>query len=677
MKPNARVTELENILLKAKQAYYHGDSPILSDQEYDAREDELRSLAPKSPVLAMVGAPVPADSILAKAQHTMPMGSQNKVNSLAELETWYTTINRQTAEIDTRPALHASLKGDGASAAAYYSDGSLVQAITRGDGFEGEDISANAAKFRGLPLRAHDSDGRGFTGAVRFEVILLVSDWSAIDPEQSKNPRNRGNGIMGRKNGAEAERLTAFAFDIDDRTPEAPPLETETAKVERLQTLGFNVIPNRLCPSLEAAAAYFEHVTATRQKLPMWIDGVVFKVEDLALQRALGVVANRPKGQVAWKFDSQGAETELLDYSVSVGHTGALIPTAHLAPVEIGGTTVQNALLNNWDEIERLNVAVGDRVWLIKANDIIPKITHVVVRPESRRPIAIPVLCPACGGDVRRRVNTGGDAGVVLECANDDCDAKSLGKIKRWVKALDIQGIGDVVLRALVSELQVEDAADLYALEHRKDALASLTINVDADLHLGEKRATSILQNLEARKQLTLVELLGSLGLDRLGKRRVEMMIQAARGELDTLEQWQEGKLRDTDFSARVGVPNLGMLIQDALDQQAPLIAKLLERGVTITGPGAAAAAAETTSQPTLCISGRLPSGKKKKDYEEPLAAAGIKLVDKVAEGLTYLVIADPSSESAKTKKAKKLGVRLLSELELLEVLSGEAPAQR
>src|SRR5690606_2476437 len=274
----------------------------------------------------------------------------------------------------------------------------------------------------------------------------------------------------------EAERLTTFAFDVDDQTPGTEPLRTESDKIRRLEELGFNVIPNRWCASLEEAVAYFEEVRTTRDELPFWIDGVVFKLEDLAQQEPLGVTANRPKGQVAWKFDSQGAATRLLDYSVSVGHTGALIPTAHLEPVEIGGTTVQNALLNNWDEIARLDVAVGDRVWLIKANDIIPKITHVVERGQARRAIAEPAECPVCRSPVRRRRNSGGAEGAIIECTSDDCSAKSIGKLKRWVKALDIQGIGDVVRLALVEQLGVEDAGDLYSLEAQRERLANLTL---------------------------------------------------------------------------------------------------------------------------------------------------------------------------------------------------------
>ena len=203
----SRIGSLRNLILKAKHAYYYSNEPVMTDLEYDAIEDELRVLAPDDPVLALVGSPVPTDTMLTKARHSIPMGSQSKVNSEVEFRAWYIKNEVKT--------LHASLKGDGASAAAYYRDGQLVQAISRGDGTLGEDITANALRFKGLPAWVGTQDA-GFSGAVRFEVILTVEDWTTIDPSRSKNPRNAGTGIMGRKNGHQADCLTIFAFDLDE-----------------------------------------------------------------------------------------------------------------------------------------------------------------------------------------------------------------------------------------------------------------------------------------------------------------------------------------------------------------------------------------------------------------------------------------------------------------------------
>lgn len=658
----SRQSELRSLIMKAKQAYYYGSNPIMTDAEYDALEDELRLIDPNDPVLAIVGAPIPPDSILTKASHSITMGSQGKINSVDQFLTWH----EKYAQGDQ---IHASLKGDGASAAAYYENGHLKQVISRGDGKVGEDITANAIKFKGLP--AYISAPLPFSGAVRFEVMLTVEDWGVIDPEKLTNPRNMGTGIMGRKNGHQSELLTTYAFDIDERIDgNHVDFQTEYEKSKRLEELGFHCMDYHLCDTTDDVIAYYEKVTVIRDTLPIWIDGVVLKINTIKIQDALGITSGRPKGQVAWKFDSEGAESVLLNVSISGGHTGALIPNARFEPVKIGGTTVQNASLSNWEEIKRLDLAIGDKIWVIKANDIIPKIIRVTEKGENRREITAPTTCPFCDGQVSRRVNTGGDEGVILECQNKDCPKKSTGKIKRWIKSVDIQGIGESVLEAMVEQLDMNDVSDLYSLHIHPLRLASIIINTEKEIKLGEKRATSILDSIEKARELTLVQFLGSLGVDRLGKRRVDMMIQASEGELNTLDSWRAGKLRSPDFAQKVGVPSTGDAIQDGIDDLSDIIDNLIEKGVRIQKfePKQNNTASDSEVI-TVCITGKLPSGKKKSDYKAPLEAAGMKLVDNVSEGLHYLVQADPNSNSSKAQKAKKYGVALISEEELNEMI--------
>lgn len=657
----ARIADLRNLILKAKHAYYYSGEPIMSDAEYDSLEDELRLLAPDDAVLALVGAPISADAMLNKARHAMPMGSQGKVNSEDEFRNWCAKSGIKV--------IHASLKGDGASAAAYYLDGRLVQVISRGDGIVGEDISANALRFKGL-LAWVDTKAGGFSGAVRFEVILTADDWIKVDPARSTNPRNAGTGIMRRKNGHQSDCLTIFAFDLDEtRGGISVEFRTETEKTERLAELGFNVISHVRCENADEAVGYFQKIAQTRDVLPFWIDGVVMKINDIAQQVELGVTGGKPKGQVAWKFDSVGVETVLEGVVVSGGHTGVLYPTAQLRPVEIGGTTVSNASLANYDEIARLDVAIGDSVWVVKANDIIPKIIRVTHRPGTRKPIQIPTICPFCGSEVGRRRTIGGEDGVLIECRDASCPNKSSGKIRRWIASLDIQGIGDVVLDALLDRFELEDAADLYTLRDRAPEFAELIMNSDKETRLGEKRTNTILDAIDATRTLTMSQFLGSLGIDHLGKRRVELMIGAADGALDTLDDWRSGRLRDTALAEKAGVPNIGGQIQDAIDSTAPLIDKLLAAGVTVLPtvrgeqmPGAA-------PNKTVCISGKLPSGLKKTDYEESLRAAGYELVDTVTKGLDYLVLADPGSTSSKADKARKFGIEVISEDRLVQIV--------
>jgi DNA ligase (NAD+) len=655
------IDQLRSLILKAKHAYYYSGEPIMSDLEYDALEDELRTLMPDDPILALVGSPVPTDTMLTKARHSIPMGSQSKVNSEAEFQTW--------AQKAGESAIHASLKGDGASAAAYFQQGRLVQAISRGDGTIGEDITANALRFKGLPAWA-GTHGQGFNGAVRFEVILTVADWTAIDPTRSKNPRNAGNGIMGRKNGHQSDCLTAFVFDIDESVDGTSiRFATEADKATRLAELGFNLIPQRLCANAEEAVGYFQEVALTREDLPFWIDGVVLKMNDLEVQAPMGVTAGRPKGQIAWKFDSSGAESVLEGVVVSGGHTGGLYPTAQLRPVDIGGTTVSNASLANYDEIERLDVAIGDSVWVVKANDIIPKIIRVTERAATRQPILAPTVCPFCGGEVGRRRTTGGGDGVIIECRNTECPKKSTGKIRRWIASLDILGIGDVVLESMIERFDLADAADLYTLRARAEELAGLVTNAERDLRLGEKRTASILDAIDGTRVLTLSQFLGSLGLDHLGKRRVELMMKSAEGLLDQLEDWRSGLLRDPANAIRAGVPNIGGQIQDGIDAMSTVIDKLLAAGVTVLPSQRSAVAEDIAALKTVCISGKLPSGLKKTDYEAPMKTAGFLLVEEVAKGLDYLVLADAQSTSSKSQKAKRLEIPVISEDQLIAML--------
>lgn len=656
----SRITELRNLIIKAKHAYYYSGEPIMEDVMYDAIEDELRLLSPDDEVFKIVGAQVPQDTMLTKAKHSIPMGSQSKVNSVAEFQTW--------CEKNEVSEIHASIKGDGASAAAYYANGRLVQAISRGDGLVGEDITANALRFKGLPAWV-ETNGTAFNGAVRFEVILTVADWAKIDPAKSKNPRNAGTGIMGRKNGQQSDFLTIFAFDLDESINGKPvEFKTENDKTKRLLELGFNVMPHVSCANVDEAIAYFHEIARTRADLPIWIDGVVLKINDIQRQIELGISGGRPKGQVAWKFDSVGAETVLEGVVVSGGHTGGLYPTAQLRPVEIGGTTVSNASLANYDEIERLDVAIGDSVWVVKANDIIPKIVRVTQRGANRISILQPTSCPFCGGVVGRRVNVAGDTGVIIECQNPNCEKKSTGKIRRWIASVDILGIGDVVLEAMVDQLNLSDAADLYTLRARFDELTDLMLNAERDMRLGDKRATSILEAIDGRRELTLNQFLGSLGLDHLGKRRVEIMIKAANGELDQLGSWRSGMLRNLDFAAGVGVPGIGGEIQDGIDAMSVVIDKLLANGVVILEKQLQSAAHENLQ--TVCISGKLHSGKKKADYEESLLSVGYALLDEVSKGLNFLVLADPDSTSSKAEKARKLGIQIISEDQLIELIN-------
>lgn len=662
-----RIAVLEQQLAAAEAAYYNTGTALMEDAQYDALRAELTALAPDSPALTRVGAPPAAGASLQKRKHTIPMGSLDKAMNRDEWDAW---VAKMAAAGHTR--FTASLKMDGGSVSLEYRDGALVQAVTRGDGAVGEDITANVLRFRDVPTKGVTLDGRPFTGFVRGEIMLTHADWQKADPDQTSNPRNLGNGISRRKDGEQAELLTVYAFRA--HLPDGTEISaTEASMAAALTQMGFTVA-NWHFGSAEELWAWFEEEGRERATLPYWIDGVVVKVDDIAGQRALGTSSGgNPRGQVAIKFPAVGAETEVESVELTVGHTGAVIPVAKLKPCQIGGVTVASVLLCNWSIIEALDVAVGDTVEVVRSGDVIPKVCRVVKRPKGRRPIAPPTRCPSCDGPVAKRANTGGDESTAFYCASATCPAQAAGKIARFIASLNILGIGDEVLAALIDQCGVKSAADLFVLS---------TLNTSADLGdimlsngvLGESRAERILAEIDKVRTLTLAEFLGSIGIDGLGKRRVTLIQAAVGGQLDTLDDWLNGKL--AGLAEAAGVPNTGARISADVVAARPLIQQFLANGVIITAPKLAAAKAAPKgggAAKSFCITGTLTRGRE--EYVALIEAAGHTFKSSVAKGLDYLVIADPESTSGKAVKARKLGVQCIGEDRLNAILEGRDAA--
>ncbi len=655
----SRITEIERLLTAADAAYHNGSDALMEDAAYDALRKELFILAPNHSLLTRVGAPAARDSILEKRHHTIPMGSLAKAMDREEWDAW---VAKMAAAGHTR--FTASLKMDGGSVSLEYRDGALVQAVTRGDGQIGEDITANALRFRDVPKTGVTLGAQPFTGFVRAEIMLTHDDWLRADPDQTSNPRNLGNGISRRKDGEQAELLTAYAFAGYDAHG-CGVAATEKGVIDALRVMGFQTAG---AETGDAAAMWrsFERTGTARAKLPYWIDGVVVKVDDIAAQRALGESSGCPRGQVAIKFPAAGAETELLDVELTVGHTGAIIPTGKLKPVQIGGTTVSSVLLCNWAIIEALGVAIGDTVEVVKAGDIVPRVIRVVKGGKNRRQIARPTACPSCGGTVSHVITTDGEQSVALYCRNDtDCPAQATGKIARFIASVGILGIGDEVLAAIVEQLGVRTAADLYTLgTGSNEDLANVQLS---NGRLGESRADRIVAEIDKVSKLTLAQFLGSIGIEGLGKRRVQLIQAAVPGQLDTLDDWTSGKLEK--LAEQAGVPNTGARISDDVDTALPLIEQFLANGVTIIA--AAAPKPANAAAKSFCITGTL--SRPREELIAAIEAAGHTFKSSVSKGLHYLVIADPASTSSKAVKARKLGTQCISEDQLTAILEGQA----
>jgi DNA ligase (NAD+) len=581
------------------------------------------------------------------------MGSLDKAMNETEYLAWIKTA---------KGSLTASYKMDGGSVSLEYADGKLTQAVTRGDGFEGEDITDNVLQFKGVPKKGVKIDGKPFTGFIRGEIMLLVEDWKVVEPDMVSNPRNVGNGISRRKDGEQADLLTIYTFRAHN--PDGSLIaNSEWEMLTQLQEAGFQVAPFTRGYEREIWH-FYEGTLNQRAALPYWIDGVVVKIDGIDAQVEMGETDQRPKGQVAIKFPALAVKTTLREVELTVGHTGAIIPTGRFDPVQLGGTTVTNALLCNWDIIRGLDIAINDEVMIYKAGEIIPRVEKVVKRPANRVEIPQPIKCPVCGGKVGRKQSVGGEDSVALYCLSEDCPAQVMGKIDRYIKSLNILGIGDEVLAALIDEDLVLDIADLYVLHDYVDELAELPMGAKG-VRLGEKRAVKILDEIDKKRELTLAELLGSLGIDGLGKRRVALIQNAVPGQMDLVSDWTGGKLEE--LAAEAGVPGIGQQLSDAVMRKTDLIEALLLNGVTIKS---AVKTSVSQNAKSFCFTGA--SSVPRKELQALVVEKGHVVKSDVGKGLDYLVMADPESTSSKAVKARKLGTKCISEETFRGLMEGE-----
>jgi len=648
-----RIEELRRLIDRADDAYYTTGNAIFEDAKYDALKAELKTLNPSDARLVSVGSAIKS-SILQKTKHTVPMGSLGKCMNEQEWKDWLRNSGLASADF------HASLKMDGGSFSLEFRDGRLVSAISRGDGLVGEDVTANAINFKNVPTYV-TRNGKLFSGFVRGEVVLLNEDWEKVDPTKDSNPRNLAVGIARRKDGSQSEYLSFYAFRAFDATGTIISLG-ETIVSQQLESMGFTVAPYTY-GNADYVWKFFTKTQTERSKLDFWIDGVVVKLDAIPTQLSMGESGGCPKGQIAIKFDAEGETSVLRGVTLQVGHTGAICPVANFDPVRIGGTTITNATLCNWENISTLDVAIGDKIAVIKAGDIIPRIMEVVEKGKNRKPIPEPTECPVCGGKVGRRQNTSGEESAVIYCQNDDCPAVITGRIDKYLSSLDIQGVGTNLIESLVKDLGVNDASDLYLLRNQRNQLASLILS--GKVRLGEKRADKFLEEIEKRRTITLSEFLGSLGIFGLGKRRVTLIQQALPGELDTLNDWFTDVL--VKNAAQAGVKNMAQGIHDELVKNKTYIYKFIKNGLVIGQPQPKAQLKAGAF--LICITGAL--SKPKSVFQKMIEDAGHGYTDTFSKTVTHLVAADPDSGSSKLEKAKKAGTKVIGEADLIKLVGG------
>ncbi len=635
--------------------YYVLDDPVVSDAEYDALFRRLEALEAAHPELRTPDSPtqrVGAQPLekFATARHRHPMLSLANVTTREEL-----------AEFDARVRKFLNLdaieyvgepKIDGVAVELVYEDGSLQVGSTRGDGTVGEDVTQNIRTIRSVPLRLRWEHGRPpALLEVRGEVFLPLAPFRRLNREREEagqppfaNPRNSAAGSLKQLDPAiTAARPLAFVcHGVGEIT--GAHFTTHWETLQALAAAGLKPVPrSRILRTLDAVARFFDQIESERDALPYEIDGLVVKVNDLALQRRLGEISRSPRWAVAYKFKPRQATTRVQSIVPSVGRTGVLTPVAELEPVAVGGVTVRNASLHNMDEVERKDVRIGDTVLLERAGDVIPYVVKVI--PERRtgheRRFHMPKSCPVCGAEVVRPEDE-----VAYRCIGLSCPAKLKQSVRFFGArgAMDIEGLGEKLVDQLVERELVHDLADLYHLNEK--TLAGLE-------RMGTKSAANLCAGIERSKATTLPRFLVGLGIRQVG----EATAKALAEQFGTLEHVMDASVEQLQEVRDVG-PEVATSIRQffAERQNRKVIQRLLAAGVR---PAAVKKTKGPLSGKKLVLTGGLDS-MTRPEAQRRIEALGGRVVTSVSKETDFVVTgADPGS---KLKKAKQLGVRTLDE---------------
>ncbi len=658
-------------------AYHRDDAPIVDDAAYDALKRRYLALEAAFPELAgetslsdRVGA-APSEKF-AKVRHAVAMLSLGNVFADDEAAEFVVRVRRFLGLADDAPlAFTAEPKIDGLSCSLRYERGRLTVAATRGDGSEGEDVTANVRTIADIPARLRGAAPDILE--VRGEVYMTHDDFAALNARQQAadekvfaNPRNAAAGSLRQLDATitAARPLRFFAYGWGEAS--ALPASTQHGMIEAFVALGLPTNPRtRLCRSLDDMLAMYRGLEADRARLGYDIDGVVYKVDDLALQTRLGFVSRAPRWATAHKFPAQRATTLLRDIEIQVGRTGSLTPVARLDPVTVGGVVVQNATLHNEDEIARKDIRIGDTVIVQRAGDVIPQIVGVVAekRPAGAKPYVFPQTCPRCGSAALREIDDKGEADVVRRCTGGlVCPAQAVERLKHFASrlAMDIEGLGDKQIEEFYEAGLIRAPADIFTLEARDRA--SLKKIKDRD-GFGETSTRNLFAAIEARRSVPLNRFVFALGMRRIGETNARRLAR----HFHTIGALREAATRPEALEELTAIDGVGGAVAEAVvdffaephNTQA-LDALLAE---VTPEPMQAVATASPVAGKTVVFTGALE--KMTRDEAKAMAERlGAKVSGSVSKK-TDLVVAGPGAGS-KLAKASEFGVEVIDEDEWL-----------
>jgi DNA ligase (NAD+) len=686
----ARAQALRETIERCNYEYYVLDRPTVDDAEYDRLFLELQALERQYPELVTADSPTqrvggqPLEGF-AQVAHRVPMLSLGNAFDAEEVHAFDRRV-REALGVDVVDYA-AEPKFDGLAVSLLYEKGSFVLGATRGDGYTGEDVTANLRTVRAIPLKLATARPPPLL-EVRGEVLMLRADFEELNRAQRErgekefvNPRNAAAGSLRQLDPrvTAARRLAFFAYGVG-RTEGAPRWRKHSELLDFLAGCRLPVSAERkTVRGVDGLLAYYEAIGARRPHLPYDIDGVVYKVDDLGAQRKLGYVSRAPRFAIAHKFPAEEAISEIAAIDVQVGRTGALTPVARLKPVFVGGVTVTNATLHNLDQIRSKDVRVGDTVVVRRAGDVIPEVARVLLdrRPPGAREFEMPDQCPVCGSKVERV-----ESEAAYRCTGGlYCAAQRKQALLHFAsrRAMDIEGLGEKLVDQLVDRQIVRTAADLYRLDAA--ALAGLE-------RMAEKSAANVVAAIERSKSTTLARFVYALGIYHVGE-EVAKVLARHFGSVDALlgADWEtliaekervqkENVRRRAKGEALLDpvLPGVGPeIMQSAANflrqpHNREVIRQLLAAGVHFAEPAAPPAARGGAAGRTFVLTGTLP-GLSREQAKARIEAAGGRVAGSVSRNTDYVVAGtDPGS---KLDKARALGVAVLDERGLLELLDG------
>ena len=702
-KVESRIDDLRERIRHHEYCYYALDAPEISDAAFDALMRELKALEMEHPELVTADSPTQRvggkpEGSFAKVAHSRPMLSLDNVNSEEELRDWVRKVEELTAKLPNAPALRyvCEYKLDGMSMALSYgsesasqrvggsakaSSAHLLRALTRGDGTTGEDVTSNVRTIRSVPLSISAAKLKTAKLPAEFEVrgevvmpLAAFLKWNeereAAGLAPAANPRNGAAGTIRTKepNVVAQRRLDFYAYFALTASGENLFPEQDEA-LDALAAAGFRVNPKRKTVSgIDELLAFIAQADKERADLGYEIDGVVVKVDSVALQQRLGYTGRAPRWAVAYKFTARSGITRVDDIRVQVGRTGKLTPVAVLVPVFIGGTTVSRATLHNADEIARLGLRIGDEVLVERGGDVIPKIVEVIPAQKDdgveRREFAFPEQCPECGSAVKR---TEGEADY--RCVNIDCPARLRESLLHFSarNVMNIDGLGEALVAQLLERPLIKDSSGGEAVEcHPVHSIADLYLLDEAALlsleRIGKKTAYSLLAEIEASKKASLSRLLFGLGIRFIGERTAQLLAEEF-GSMDALIAASTEELERVN---EVG-PRVAAAVREFFDEvrNLELIERLRAAGLTFT-----AEKRKKSSQLeglTFVLTGTL-EGMTREEAKAKIEAAGGKITGSVSKKTDYVVAG--AEAGSKLEKAQSLGVKVVDETGLVDLLA-------